>query len=487
MVFGMPEVVLAIGREGTRVGHFRKEARRQLIAACVTLSEFVYGLEPLVMNQGHPTPPARLEVAIKSMVADGAVPFPTADRGPSLNVSHALQLAGAAPLQAPGGLKEGHRAPVTCVQTAGGVAVSSGDDGVLAVWDLASGTCVRTLPGHGDAVAALALFEAPAGQLRALSASRDGTLKLWALGTGSDDQPAAIGSRADADTSLRTYATEHGVACVAVLAGGLRAVSGGADGALRTWSLAGGADGALGVFEAHTGGAAMAVSGGADGALKVWSLAAAALPACAAEPPCAKPDAELRGHASAVNCVHVFASARAGGATCALSGDAAGGLKLWQLTSGRRGATDFSPRCLRALEGCFGGVWACSALASGAHALTVSDDTCLRLWDLDTGECAHALPSHPHREYCLAIGQADGSRAYAVTGGDDAGQLKVWHLPCPPPAACALRPASIPSLLEALSPIPKARRAPKAQAADDAGSEWEESELALNLGACFEE
>lgn len=489
MVFGMPEVVLAVGREGTRVGHFRKEARQQLIAACVTLSEFVYGLEPLAMNRAHPTPPARLEVAIKSMVADGATGslLRTADRT-SFNLSHALYLVGAAPLKAPGGLKEGHSAPVTCVQTHGRLVVSAGDDGGLALWDLASGTCVRTLLGHGDSVTALALFEAPTGGLRAVSASRDETLKIWALG-----------GSADADGCLRTYTTCHagGVTCVAVLPGGFRAVSGGADGALRMWSLSGGATAlcvfggahvggvlCVAVFDAQ-GGAAMAVSGGADGALKVWSLAAAATSPCDEGAHPAEPHAKLRGHGSAVNCVHVLV--RADGSTCALSGDAAGGLKLWQLAAGGCGGKD-APRCLRNLEGCLGGVWACGAFAGGTMALSVSDDTCLRLWDLETGACQHAVPGHPHREYCSAINEEEGSsRAFAVTGGDDAGQLKVWHLPCPPAAAVALHPTSIPSLLLALSPKPKARRASKAPVADDAGFEWEESELALNLGACFEE
>lgn len=501
MVFGMPDVVLAVQREGTRVGHFRKEARRQLIAACIALSDFVYGLKPLTMNQTHPTPPVQFESAIRSMVADGALPFLTTTDKTSFNSSHALQLLSAAPIKVPCELKDDRCGPATCVQTRGNVALSSGDDGVLAVWDVASCSCVHTLPGHKAAVTALAMFEVPTGGLHALSASRDETLKLWALESMAVEQPTGATTSENCDGSTFTFTTGHlgGVTCVAVIAGGFRAISGGADGSLRMWNLAGSpeplcmfAEAHVGevlcvaVFEAHDG-VAMAVSGGKDGALKIWSLASATSlhgEASTEEP--AQPHCELQGHESDVNCVHTFVRSE-DGAACALSGDAAGDLRLWLLTSGQKQSKDFTPQCIRTLDGCLGSVWSCATFASGTKALSVSDDTCLRLWDLDSGECAHAVPGHPHREYGLAIDHAESlSQPHAVSAGDDAGSLKVWRLPCPPTEAFALHPASISSLLEALSPTPKARPRP-AQTANKPDGDWEEAELALNLSTCFEE
>lgn len=497
MVFGMPDVVMAVKREGTRVGHFRKESRRQLIAACVALSDFVYGLKPLAMNQSHPTPPVQLESAIRSMVADGALPFLTTADKTSFNSSHALQLLSAAPLKMPCGLKDDRCGPATCVQTRGNVALSAGDDGALAVWDVASCSCVRTLPGHRAAVTALAMFEVPTGGLHALSASRDKTLKLWALESWEDDQLTA-GAKSDYhDRSSCTFETGHvgGVTCVAVIAGGFRAVSGGADGSLRMWNLAG-SSAPLCVFDdAHMGGVlcvavfeaddgvAMAMSGGSDGAVKVWSLASATSSHCEGAERCAQPDFELQGHESDVTCIQTFVRSE-DGAACALSGDAEGDLRMWQLTSGRKQSKDFTPQCVRSLNGCLGSVWSCAVFAGGTKALSVSDDTCLRLWDLESGDCAHVVPGHPHREYGLAIDHADSpSQPYAVSAGDDAGRLKVWRLPCPPSEAFALHPASISSLLEALSPQPKAKQRP----AKKADADWEEAELALNLSTCFEE
>jgi WD40 repeat protein len=61
--------------------------------------------------------------------------------------------------------------------TADGRAVSASHDGTLRVWDLASGTCARTLQGHTDRVLGVAVT----GDRRVVSASADGTLRVWDL------------------------------------------------------------------------------------------------------------------------------------------------------------------------------------------------------------------------------------------------------------------------------------------------------------------
>ena len=62
----------------------------------------------------------------------------------------------------------------------GRLAVSASEDGTLKVWDLAAGAHLRTLRGHTDRVNAVAVT---ADGRQALSASDDGTLK--AVGPGS--------------------------------------------------------------------------------------------------------------------------------------------------------------------------------------------------------------------------------------------------------------------------------------------------------------
>jgi WD40 repeat protein len=60
-------------------------------------------------------------------------------------------------------------------------AVSASYDKTLKVWDLESGTELRTLDGHSDAVKAVAV--SADGRLT-VSASRDNTLKVWDLERG---------------------------------------------------------------------------------------------------------------------------------------------------------------------------------------------------------------------------------------------------------------------------------------------------------------
>ncbi|MEI6503204.1 MAG: hypothetical protein WCP21_19510, partial [Armatimonadota bacterium] len=60
-------------------------------------------------------------------------------------------------------------------------AICASPDKTLTVWDLATGTCLKTLNGHTDAVKTVAVT--PDGQW-AVSGSWDNTLKVWDLATG---------------------------------------------------------------------------------------------------------------------------------------------------------------------------------------------------------------------------------------------------------------------------------------------------------------
>lgn len=131
----------------------------------------------------------------------------------------------------------GHSESVYAVAIApdGKQAVSASRDKTLKLWDLATGTELATLTGHRDSVNAVAI--APNGK-QAVSASYDKTLKLWDLATG---------------TELVTL-TRHSdsVWAVAITPDGKQAVSASDDKTLKLWDLATGevvasfsADGAL--------------------------------------------------------------------------------------------------------------------------------------------------------------------------------------------------------------------------------------------------
>ncbi|CAK0907216.1 unnamed protein product, partial [Prorocentrum cordatum] len=147
-------------------------------------------------------------------------------------------------------------------------AVSGSEDRTLEVWDLAAGTCERTLAGHQECVRCVAL----AGPGRAVSGPRDKTLKVWDLAAG---------------TCERTLAGhQHFVICVA-LAGPGRAVSGSIDRTVK------------GVKCVALAGPGRAVSGSADTTLKVWDLAAGTC------------ERTLAGHQGWVECVALAGPGRA--------------------------------------------------------------------------------------------------------------------------------------------------------------------------------
>jgi hypothetical protein len=99
--------------------------------------------------------------------------------------------------------------------------VSGGRDG-LKVWDLASGSEVRTLSGHTDTVLSVAVTRD--GRL-IVSGSKDKTIKLWELATGRE---------------LRTL-TGHtsDVESVTVTPDGHQIVSGSWDNTIKVWGLVG--------------------------------------------------------------------------------------------------------------------------------------------------------------------------------------------------------------------------------------------------------
>ncbi len=70
--------------------------------------------------------------------------------------------------------------------------VSASGDGTLKVWELQTGRELQTFSGHAGGVTAVVVM--PDGQ-RAISASNDGTLKVWELDSGRELQTLSVHTR----------------------------------------------------------------------------------------------------------------------------------------------------------------------------------------------------------------------------------------------------------------------------------------------------
>jgi hypothetical protein len=164
------------------------------------------------------------------------------------------------------GTLSGHSGVVMAVAVTpdGQRAVSASRDETLKLWDLAGGHELRTLSGHSGPVTAVAVT--PDGQ-RAVSASRNTTLQVWGLSSGRNPTPRILSGHTD------------WVYAVAVTPDGRRAVSASRDQTLNVWDLASGQK--LRTLSGHTNwvravavtpDGQRAVSASRDQTLKVWDL-----------------------------------------------------------------------------------------------------------------------------------------------------------------------------------------------------------------------
>ncbi len=284
----------------------------------------------------------------------------------------------------------GHSGPVKAVAVTpdGRRGISASWDGTVKVWDLEHGVELFTLSGHGGKVHAVAIT--PNGR-RAVSASADKTLKMWDLETGQE--------------LLTLCGHSKDVRAVAVTDDGRQAVSASADRTLRVWDLEHGGElhtlSGHGVFVeamAVTPDGRRAVSASADRTLRVWDL---------------ERGAELYrlcGHSGDITAVTVTPDGRR-----AVSGALDRTLKVWDLEHGTE---------LHTLHGHDGFIDVVAVTADGRRAVSASSDKSLKVWDLERGSELHTL--YGHRLKVAAIGVTlDG--LLAVSASYD-GTVRVWDL-----------------------------------------------------------
>ncbi|MEV7099507.1 caspase family protein, partial [Amycolatopsis sp. NPDC051045] len=299
----------------------------------------------------------------------------------------------------------GHENPVNAIACADlneiPVCITSSDNELTRVWDLATGGLQATLTGHEDSVTAVTSISV-AGTPTAVTGSSDRTVRMWDLATG----------------RLRATLTGHedlvtAVACANV--GGVPvAVSGSYDRTVRIWDLTTGTHRATltghdypvyAVACANVGGVPVAVSGSYDRTVRIWDLTTGTH------------RATLTGHDYPVNAV---ACANVGGVPVAVSGSSDQTVRIWDLTTGTHRAT------LTGHENSVNAV-ACANVGGVPVAVSGSSDRTVRIWDLATGSLRAILTGHEQSVNAVACSSLDQTPITITGSGDQT--VRIWHLP----------------------------------------------------------
>ena len=259
--------------------------------------------------------------------------------------------------------------------------------GSVKLWDIASGSELRSFVGHTSDVFAVAF--SPDGQT-ALSGGNDKTLKLWDVASGQE---------------LRSFAGHGGsIRKVMILPDGLTAISGSDDNTLKLWVIASARE--LRTFTGHTSWISSVaispdgrsvLSSSCDKTIKLWDIASG------------KVRRTFNGH---MDCVQSVAISPDG--STALSGGNDEMLKLWNTASGHE-FRSFTHT---------GWVWSVTFSPDGRTALSGNDDKTLKLWDIASGRELRIFTGHTGAVFSVAF-SPDGR--FALSGSQDK-TLKLWDI-----------------------------------------------------------
>jgi WD40 repeat protein/predicted Ser/Thr protein kinase len=295
----------------------------------------------------------------------------------------------------------GHAGDVYSVAIApdGRRALSASKDRTVRLWDLTTGAEVYTLRGHTAAVRGVLFSE---DGRRAYSAGLDQTVRTWDLDTGKE-----LGELKSNPSWLHRVP----VTSLALRGDGRSILVGSTDRTLRLLDLNAGRE--IRAFRGHADDVTSVaispyspycLSGSKDGTLCSWDMDTG------------KVRLTFKGHTEAVESVSLSLDGRR-----ALSGGADGTVRVWDADTARE---------LVCFTGHEGSVRSVAFAPDGKRVLSAGTDGTVRLWDVDSGTEVHCFRGHGGRWWgrsVLAVAFSGNGRR-ALSGGSDE-TVRLWELP----------------------------------------------------------